>query len=176
MDGVGIVLDAAAVVAPCVPGGVSAGIKAARGADKAVDAVKALNKADDVADVGKGLKNADAIREGKEFELLDLATTKSSGADVNDQIRLVLDNGQGNKHGNRTTVDQLIKKDNGHYDIIESKLREGTSNPSCGQKAAKSHVENGNGQFIVRSEKGGFTPGEKIIVDNYYIHYKYKLE
>ncbi len=64
MDGVGIVLDAAAVVAPCVPGGVSAGIKAARGADKAVDAVKALNKADDVADAVKGVSHVSEMRRG----------------------------------------------------------------------------------------------------------------
>ena len=64
IDGVGIALDAAAVVAPCVPGGVSAGIKAARGADKAVDAVKALNKADDVADAAKGVSHVSEMRRG----------------------------------------------------------------------------------------------------------------
>lgn len=67
MDGLGIVADAAAVALPLVPGGVSAGIKAARGAakgidlatdavkgiDNGIDAAKTLNKVDDAAKAGE---------------------------------------------------------------------------------------------------------------------------
>lgn len=63
LDGVGIALDAAAVAAPLVPGGVSAGIKATRGVDKVADALKAANKADDVADAAKGAKVTTTIVE-----------------------------------------------------------------------------------------------------------------
>lgn len=173
VDGIGIVADAAAVVLPFVPGGAGATIKALRGADKVADVVGAANMADNAVDVGKGLKNADAIKEGRIFEKMDLAVTKASGVEVTDQIRLVPNNGKGNIKGNRTTVDQLIKKDNGHYDVIESKLQEGSSGLSKGQKSAKVHVNNGNGQFTVRTQKDYFRIGQQIIVDKYDIHYKY---
>ena len=59
VDGIGIVVDAAAVLTPFVPGGASAGLKAIRGAGKTVDAAtdmaKAVNKADDVADAAKSV-------------------------------------------------------------------------------------------------------------------------
>ena len=116
VDGIGIVADAAAVVLPFVPGGAGATIKALRGADKVADVVGAANMADNAVDVGKGLKNADAIKEGRIFEKMDLAVTKASGVEVTDQIRLVPNNGKGNIKGNRTTVDQLIKKDNGNIE------------------------------------------------------------
>ena len=173
VDGIGIVADAAAVALPFVPGGVGATIKALRGADKAIDAVTTANMADNIADAGKGLKNANAIKEGRYFEKMDLSLTKASGAEVSDQIRLVPNNGKGNTKGNRTTVDQLIKKDNGHYDVIESKLQEGTSGLSRGQKAAKEHVNKGNGHFTVRTQKDNYMIEQQIVVDNYYIHYKY---
>ena len=57
VDGVGVVLDAAAVLLPFVPGGVSSGIKAARNADNLVDAVSASTKADNAV---SGLRHVDA--------------------------------------------------------------------------------------------------------------------
>ena len=53
VDAVGIVVDAIAAVIPVVPGGVGAGIKAARSAD---DAVKAVNTATDAGSKMKTLK------------------------------------------------------------------------------------------------------------------------
>jgi len=47
LDGVGIVVDAAAAVAPFIPGGVGAGIKAIRAGEKAAAAVKGADKATD---------------------------------------------------------------------------------------------------------------------------------
>ena len=59
MDGFGIVADAAAVVLPLVPGGVSAGLKAARGAakgvDVAIDAAKGIDEGVDAAKAGKNV-------------------------------------------------------------------------------------------------------------------------
>ena len=55
-DGIGVLLDAAAVLTPFVPGGVSAAISAARSVDRVddiVDAGKALNAVDNAADAAK---------------------------------------------------------------------------------------------------------------------------
>ena len=96
--------------------------------------------------------------------------------DVADQIRLVPQNGIGNVKGNRSTVDQLIRGENGFYKIIETKLREGTSKLSTGQNRVLEHVENGNQLFEVRSGKNelGLKKGQTIRVDEYEIKYKYK--
>ena len=61
LDGVGIVADAAAVLVPGVPGGVGAGIKAVRTADKLVDAAKTGKAAEKVVEgaKAKNLKDAD---------------------------------------------------------------------------------------------------------------------
>jgi RHS repeat-associated protein len=57
-DGFGVVLDAAAVVVPFVPGGAGVAIKAARTADKVVDAVKTANKIDNAVDGAKAMNKA----------------------------------------------------------------------------------------------------------------------
>ena len=44
VDGVGIILDAGATLLPVIPGGASTAIKAARGANKAGDAIQAMNR------------------------------------------------------------------------------------------------------------------------------------
>ena len=54
-DGVGVVLDAAAIVIPGIPGGVGAGLKATRVAEKSVDAIKAADKVGDAAKAGEKL-------------------------------------------------------------------------------------------------------------------------
>ena len=58
VDAGGLVVDVAATLIPCVPGGAGAGIKAARGAakaaDKAADAARAVDKAADAARVARG--------------------------------------------------------------------------------------------------------------------------
>jgi RHS repeat-associated protein len=54
VDAVGVALDTGAAVIPIIPGGVSAGIKAGRLADKAVDTARAV---DNVADALKASKN-----------------------------------------------------------------------------------------------------------------------
>ena len=53
VDGVGIVLDAAAVALPVIPGGAGAAIKGVRAIDKAVDVAKAVDKGSDVVKAGK---------------------------------------------------------------------------------------------------------------------------
>jgi len=53
VDGVGIIADAAAIAIPVVPGGVGAGIKAARAANKAVDAAKGAKSVNHSSDTKK---------------------------------------------------------------------------------------------------------------------------
>ena len=154
-----IIADAAAIVIPGVTG---AGLAVRSG-------VKT------VSETGKGLKNASAIAEGRVFEKSELAATKAGKKEVTSQVRLVPMNGEGNIKGNRSTVDQLIKKDNGNYKIVETKLREGSSRLSKGQKAVRENVNSGNHNFEVRSNiKGGPKKGDIISVDDYDIIYKYK--
>ena len=119
-----IFADAAAILIPGVTG---AGL-AVRSGSKAT--AKAVNSS-------KRLKNAAAIAEGKTFEKTELAATKARGKEVASQVRLVPLNGKGNIKGNRSTVDQLIKKENGNYKIVETKLHKGTSRLSTGQKTVK---------------------------------------
>ena len=116
---------------------------------------------------------------GKELDRQNGLNMYDFGArwyDVADQIRLVPQNGIGNVKGNRSTVDQLIREENGFYKIIETKLREGTSKLSTGQNRVLEHVENGNQLFEVRSGKNelGLKKGQTIRVDEYEIKYKYK--
>ena len=63
VDGVGIALDAAAIVAPGVPGGAGAAIKAYRAADATVDAVKTIKQVDRVTDAAKNVKQAGQVTE-----------------------------------------------------------------------------------------------------------------
>jgi len=66
-DGIGVLLDAAAVATPFVPGGVSAAISAARAVDRVddiVDAGKALNAVDNAADAAKVVGKTDDIASG----------------------------------------------------------------------------------------------------------------
>lgn len=53
VDGVGIVLDAAAVALPVIPGGAGAAIKGVRAIDKAIDVTKVVDKGSDVVKAGK---------------------------------------------------------------------------------------------------------------------------
>jgi len=58
LDGLGVVVDAAAVILPGVPGGAGAAIKGARAADDVVDAVKSVDNAVDISSkASKALKN-----------------------------------------------------------------------------------------------------------------------
>ena len=139
-------------------------------------AVRAGGKVAHTVEAGRGLRNTKAITEGKNFERVSLNEAKSKGEKVASQIRLIPKNGQGNINGNRTNADQLIKKGNGRYKITETKLRQGTSKLSKGQRTAKEHVEYGNQEFEVRSnnEELGIEKGQTIQVDEYEIKYKYK--
>ncbi|WP_289683410.1 RHS repeat domain-containing protein [Muribaculum intestinale] len=168
VDAGGILLDAAATALPGVPGGAGAGIKAYR-AGKAATQTSAK-----VA--SNGMKNADAIKEGLAFEKEVINQLKESGLEVYDHLRLVPLNGIGNVKGNRTTVDVLVRNEDGKtFTIIEIKLRESTK-LSDGQKVAREHVKNGDGIFKIRSSKINDTPLKKqqtIKVTNYIKRTKY---
>lgn len=124
---------------------------------------------------GKGLKNAKQVKEGVEFEKKELAKATKQGKNVSSQKRLVPQNGKGNVKGNRTNADQLIKNDDGTFTIVETK-RSSSTRLSKGQRAAKNHVENGNGIFEVRSYdyQHKLKPGDKIKVSEYKRHNKYE--
>ena len=85
VDGVGIVLDAAAVALPVIPGGAGAAIKGVRAVDKALDAAKTADKAvdvikvvDKVEDVNNGVQKARFIGD-TDGKLIDtMATSKGS--------------------------------------------------------------------------------------------------
>ena len=78
--------------------------------------------------------------------------------------------------GNRTTVDVLVRNEDGKtFTIIEIKLRKSTK-LSDGQKAAREHVKKGDGNFNVKSTKINGTPIENqqiIKVTNYIKRTKY---
>ena len=163
-------IDAASMIIPGLAAPMMKGV-----GKVTAETIEAANKLDNAADAGKGMKNADAIAEGKAFGKQTLEEAKASGLKVEGEIRLVPDNGQGNIKGNRTTVDQLIKNDDGTYTIVETKLRS-TTPLSKGQASAKNQVKNGSGIFEVRSNKNpfGLMKGEPIQVNNYVIKYKYE--
>ncbi|WP_455586506.1 putative toxin, partial [Bacteroides sp.] len=64
VDGVGIVLDAAAVALPVIPGGAGAAIKGVRAIDKAVDVAKTADKAvDGISAMKRGVQNEAKVLE-----------------------------------------------------------------------------------------------------------------
>ncbi len=84
-------------------------------------------------------------------------------------------NGKGNVNKNRSNVDQLIKKADGNYKVVETKLTEGTSKLSKGQEAVQEHVKSVKKDFLVKSHKGqlGLRYNQTIHVDEYVVKYKY---
>jgi len=86
-------------------------------------------------------------------------------------------NGEGNKKGNRTIVDQLIRNEDGTFYIVETKLRSST-NLSKGQRKAKKHIEEGNGMFELRTDipDWNLSKYEKIKIDVFDRNDKYKNE
>ena len=68
LDGLGVVVDAAAVILPGVPGGAGAAIKGARAADNVVDAVKSTKAVDKVATTSDtySITRREAFRKSKE--------------------------------------------------------------------------------------------------------------
>ena len=172
VDGIGVIADAAAVATPFVPGGVSMGVKAARGADHLSDGAKAFEKVDNAF---SQMKNADRIREGRQFEKEAVDAARARGDDVVTNVRLVPKNGKGNVTGNRSNVDQLIRNEDGTYTVVETKLTP-KSKPTKGQSETIKQVKNGSGEMEVRSTVESFEliPGSVIQVNDYQILYKYK--
>ena len=104
VDAVGIVADAASVVAPGIPGGASAGIKAIRAgklADKAIDAARAVDKGVD------GIKAADRV--------IDAAKAGDSAIDVVKGAEKVSSTPVGRVHGNSAASTKAQHA----YDIVD---------------------------------------------------------
>ena len=94
-DGVGIVLDAAAIVIPGVPGGVGAGLKAVRAADKSIDAVKAADKVGDAAKAGEkigneAVKRRVSLRKAVKEQILEKAERTPSGDFIDPNTQKVI--------------------------------------------------------------------------------------
>ena len=114
LDIVGVVVDAAAVALPCVPGGAGAAIKGVRAADKVVGAVSAANKSGDVlqianrvehtanmvskADNVRGAANSGEVivRQGTSYESVGRLSNKAAEAE---NATSVARNGQPYGHG-----------------------------------------------------------------------------
>ena len=77
VDGIGITFDFAAAILPGIPGGVGAGIKAVRAADKVVDAAKVTNQVDNATDAVKATIRGH-LNEVKVLE--DIGVTKNTKA------------------------------------------------------------------------------------------------
>ena len=157
---------AADVMAAAIPMATGAGVAVRSG-------IKTATK---TAKTNRALKKSSAIAEGRSFEKSEFAISKSEGLDVTSQVRIVPQNGVGNIKGNRSNVDQLIRKENENYKVVETKLRIGTSRLSKGQKAIKEHIELGNKEFEVRSEIPQFKikKGDIIHISEYEVKYKFK--
>lgn len=120
-DAGGVLVDAAAVVVPYVPGGVSTAIKAGRAADNAIDAAKTADKVSDVAkavnkttDAAKTLsKNKSIGKQGEKVVTEALQKEVGEGKQVFEQVSGKLDN------GGRTQFDNVIvDKKTGKVEIV----------------------------------------------------------
>jgi RHS repeat-associated protein len=63
VDAVGVVVDAAALITPIVPGGVGSLIKGVRGVDAVVDVVQAVNRVENVADAAQSVSRLSEVAE-----------------------------------------------------------------------------------------------------------------
>lgn len=107
VDGLGVIVDAAATVVPYVPGGVSAGIKAVRGVDKVVDAI------DNSKDAAKILsKNKTIGKEGEKIVTQSLKKEFGENKEVLEQITGKFEDG-------KTTVfdNVIVDKKTGKIDL-----------------------------------------------------------
>ena len=123
VDAVGIVADAASVLAPGIPGGASAGIKAIRAgkiADRAIDAAKAVDRASDAVKAGE--KTLDVAKAGRMEKLRESAKT---GQEAHRQIEKKLEDVYGAKKEVELTLKngKKVRKDaqlpDGTYVIIK---------------------------------------------------------
>lgn len=89
---------------------------------------------------------------------------REQGFDVSEQITIVPKNGLGNKKGNRTRADAIIKDKDGTTTQIEAK-RSASTKLSSGQIKAKRHIKDGNKKFEVRSDKDGYYKNKEIQID-----------
>ena len=110
-----------------------------------------------------------------QFELDELQKSKDEGLNVTGHNKLIPQNGKGNVKGNTTNTDQLIKKDDDTYKVVETKLSSKTK-LSTGQNTTKNHVEKGNQMFEVRSNQPtqGLKKGDKIRVTEFEKRVKYE--
>ena len=124
VDGVGIVVDAAAVATPFVPGGVGAGIKAVRAGGKAVDAVKGLDRASDAAKAAnKAVDATGAIGKTKTYQTYT-KTNRETG-----QVYV------GRTSGNGTPAQNVRRRDQNHHmnkkGYEPAELDKSSSNPDA---------------------------------------------
>jgi RHS repeat-associated protein len=151
-DAGGALVDVAAVVVPYVPGGASTAIKAARAADKAVDAAKAAKTVDKVTDTKKAATMVENAKNGKAFEKKVGGTLDGAKAE---QVTIEA------ADGTKTKVDFAQNKD-GKISLTEAKGSD-TAPLTKNQKSAHPQIEQSGG--TVRGNKGqdiGLPAGTKI--------------
>jgi RHS repeat-associated protein len=101
LDGVGVVIDAAAVIVPVVPGGVGAGLKAIRAADNIVDAAQTAKTADRIVD---GAKATDKASDGKKTFQSYTKSNKETGEVYS-----------GRTSGKGTPAENIANRDKNHH-------------------------------------------------------------
>ncbi len=150
LDAVGIVADVAAVVAPGIPGGAGAAIKAYRAGDKVVDAVKTADKVSDVKKTyqtyTKPPKNpADGVYNGK-----------TSGKGTPEQNVTKRDK---NHHMNKTHGPAKLDKSSSNPDAITGREQQNIDN-SGGSKSKggtsgnqRNSVDPNNKERVQRTQK-----------------------
>jgi len=151
VDGIGIVADAAAVVVPLVPGGVGAGIKAVRTADKVADVVKGGKTAEKVVEGAKtagkynNVPSPKNIKEGGNFtktqkkNILEQNRKQNGGVIKSDKSGKILDSPTQSKKGQKANMNQA------EIDHVHPKSKGGDNSNSNAQVLSKEeNLKKGN--------------------------------
>ena len=148
-------VDSVAAVVPIVPGGVGATIKAARGADKGIDALKAADKAEDAGGAAQSLVQANKAK-GDAFEAAEVAKIKTANPDTEVAQQLTIKT----ESGTKTKLDIVTRDAQGNISCIECKSS-ATAPLTKNQKAGFPEIEQSGGT-VVGKGKPGFPGGTKI--------------
>nr|WP_321521006.1 RHS repeat-associated core domain-containing protein [uncultured Macellibacteroides sp.] len=126
LDGVGVVVDAAAVVLPVIPGGAGAGIKAYRAADNAVDAAQSVKTADKGVDA---MKNRVKLQKDTKEAIKDAAPKTRDGSFIDPNTGKPIEKGQ-EVYGHKTGEEwSKYKKDPANQDKTRKEVIKDQNDP-----------------------------------------------
>ena len=152
VDGLGIVGDAAAVLAPCVPGGIGAGVMALRAGktvDKTMDAAKAMDKATDAT---RELNKAkDAVKGPKTYQTYRKVNPETG------EVYIGRTSGTGSPEAN------VRKRDKNHHmnqkGFLPAELLNTSSNPDAIRGQEQFLIELNGGAKSVKGKSGNAING-----------------